>query len=399
MIRPLLARTGIVETRLATLLIAAILYGALGSPTPDNPGLVEALIAILLLFTIGGKNLLAILHLQTPEPTYVTTGKLLALSALIIGLTNAAIGGHNISNILRDIIPFGFLLLPLLLHDLTKHPQSSKIFLTAAMTIGVLFSLRSLLNPLQIGTIATSQTGELLYLANMPTVLLSAILLIAMAAQKLFQPINIRNIGMALALLTLSILPVTTLLISLQRASIGGLLLALIILLILAIIKKPYKAARLFLPIAIIALYAAPFLVFYSHIIMDKTSAVGTNMRLEELSAIWQSISTSPLTIIFGKGWGATFLSPAVGNIEVTFSHSLLSSILLKLGLLGLALTCTYLWALFKRGWLLLCKNPVLAFAILPPILIDVFLYASFKSFDFGLILCLIPAATAARRA
>jgi len=44
--------------------------------------------------------------------------------------------------------------------------------------------------------------------------------------------------------------------------------------------------------------------------------------------------------------------------------------------------------ALFRHVF----EKPVLVLAVLGPVLIDVFLYASFKSLDFGLLLLMIPA-------
>ena len=390
MIHSVLSRTSTTDIRLYALLCAAIFYGALGSPTPDTPGGVEIIIAICLLFAIGLRNPLTLIQLQTPKPLYISTGLMLALYALTIGLIFAALEGHQSPNILRDIIPFSFLLLPLLLQDLTQHKHSHQIFSACALIIGLLFSVRALLSPLTVGMIATTQSGELLYLANMPTLLFSAIFLMAFGAQKLLHRLSLRHISIALIMMSLALLPLTAMVFSVQRASIGAFIIALIILLSLTIIKTPTKALRLIIPLVIITLYTMPFFSVFGTIIVEKTARVGGNMRVEELSAIWQSISASPFTIIFGHGWGASFSSPAVGNIDVTFSHSLLSSSLLKLGLLGLILTIFYLWSFVQTGWQLLHKNPVFALAITMPILIDTFLYASFKSFDFGLILCLV---------
>ena len=114
-------------------------------------------------------------------------------------------------------------------------------------------------------------------------------------------------------------------------------------------------------------------------------------MRLEELSAVWDVVSANPLTLLFGAGWGAGFASPAVADIHVQFTHSLVSGMLLKTGLVGLFLSLFYLCALSLRLFQLRL-GVVWPLAIMAPVLIDVFLYASYKSLDFGLVLLVIVA-------
>jgi hypothetical protein len=126
--------------------------------------------------------------------------------------------------------------------------------------------------------------------------------------------------------------------------------------------------------------------------LMRKTQIVGANMRVQEWQAVWAEISGSPLSVTFGQGWGARFASPAVADINVNFTHGLLSSLLLKTGVFGMLLGAAYIMTLLGRLKPYLKTHIVVVFAIAAPIAIDVFLYASFKSLDFGLVLALIPA-------
>ncbi len=123
------------------------------------------------------------------------------------------------------------------------------------------------------------------------------------------------------------------------------------------------------------------------------------NMRWAEASAVIHEISASLPTMIFGKGWGATIASPAVGGVTVNFTHCLLTTYWLKTGLVGLFLALLYLFHIGVLLMRLLKVNPVMAVALGGPLAIDVLLYASFKSLDFGLVLLLVPlwAAGAAR--
>jgi len=77
--------------------------------------------------------------------------------------------------------------------------------------------------------------------------------------------------------------------------------------------------------------------------------------------------------------------------MTVNFTHSLLTSYWLKTGLCGLALVLLYLFRLGIVLARLMPAQPLLAAAIAGPLLIDISLYASFKSLDFGLVLLLIP--------
>ena len=113
------------------------------------------------------------------------------------------------------------------------------------------------------------------------------------------------------------------------------------------------------------------------------------NMRSAEWASVWAEVSAHPINLLSGKGWGATFSSPAVADIDVNFTHGLLSSLLLKTGLIGLVLGVVYLGMLGRSGLKMFKMCPVIIIALGSPILIDVFLYASFKSLDFGLLLLL----------
>ena len=74
----------------------------------------------------------------------------------------------------------------------------------------------------------------------------------------------------------------------------------------------------------------------------------------------------------------------------VNFTHNLFTSYWLKTGLIGVCLLAVYLFRL-GWGWIgLLRGGPVLGVALAVPLMIDIVLYASFKSLDFGLILVIL---------
>jgi len=175
-----------------------------------------------------------------------------------------------------------------------------------------------------------------------------------------------------------------------QRASFAYGAAALLLLLAVAAVKNPVRAAAPIL--AGLALLAAcwPLLAEFGAALAHKNMLVGVNMRGQELQAVIAAFDGAWAAVLFGKGWGAAFSSPAVGGVSVNFTHSLLSAMWLKTGLIGLVLSVFYLGALAAGLWRLLGRFPVLALALAGPLLINILFYASYKSLDFGLLLLLI---------
>jgi hypothetical protein len=256
--------------------------------------------------------------------------------------------------------------------------------------LGVMFGLRSAVQVIgqPFAPVYEFDADALYYLANSPAVLFAAMVLPILALQKMRT-----GFVVSCVLLALACVPLLAMVVTLQRASLGALILYALILSAISFYRAPRKTL---VSLGLGAVLLLPFLseaqdVFqgFSH----KTSLHGFNMRFEELGAIWLEISKNGLTLVFGKGWGGEFSSPAVADIRVNYTHSLLSAMLLKTGLLGLVLTFFYLFGLARLCLALLGAWPWIALAITAPVLIDVFLYASYKSLDFGLVLTLVPAA------
>jgi hypothetical protein len=184
----------------------------------------------------------------------------------------------------------------------------------------------------------------------------------------------------------------------LQRASVGYMVVYSVILFTLGSVKYPYRSLVVFGIMMVPCIYFADTLAAILTTMIEKTSAVGGNMRLEDLRAVWNEVSYSPFAVLLGEGWGASYQSPAVAGVRVNFTHSLFSSMLLKSGLLGVLLSILYIYGLGKILLEYSMRYPVFILAITGPFLIDVFLYATFKSLDFGLLLLLITAFSFSRQ-
>ncbi len=378
------------DYRAICLFFACLIYALFGSPTPDNLSIVEILVGILLALAIGiGRARDALLR-PVRYRFWKSAGQLFLLYGLSVPFIVAVLNGYDLRAILRDFIPFLFLFLPLFLLPLIRErPYYFRSTLFAFMLIGLVFSLRSILMRYDLECKIWC-VDELLYLENMPSVLFAALFLIGSAIAVMTRGLNIKNIIIFIVLMLLSILPIVAMISTIQRASLGAVALYAIIIQGYFIYKSPVRGGNALLMMIIIAViinfsFAAVFASLW-----DKTQNVGLNMRPQEMEAVWQVITSDSLTFLFGIGWGGHFNSPAVGGLSVNFTHNFFSSVFLKTGIIGLTLSIAYISGLLERLSRVIIKSPVLGLALFLPILIDLTLYASFKSLDFGLAVLMI---------
>ena len=379
------------DLRLFAFIAAVVLYGLFGSPTPDDPGIVEALIGGLLLVAAGLGGFYYVLKPQESGMCWQNAARMVLVYGLCAGCVGAFVQGQDMERIFRDVIPFFFMLLPLFLWPFIEgQGQRAWWVLVTIGTAGVLFALRAAADYLPLSL--PFERDALYYLGNAPTVLLAACLCFGVALDRLMTGVHLRNIAVAGVLIVVGVLCVLPLVAGVQRASLGYLAFYICLVCGLAFLKTP-KRALFFFVIFVIAGWVF-FDVFFEvfNAIRYKTDLVGiTNMRAAEWAAVWGEITVSPFSFLFGQGWGATFSSPAVADIRVGYTHSLLSSMMLKTGILGVIFTSFYLFLLARCGFQLFGVKPLIAAAIAGPVIIDVFLYAAYKSLDFGLVLALIP--------
>lgn len=382
--------------RLLAFVAALGVYAMLGSPTPDNPGVAELVVALGLVLAVGIPAASGAVRFDSALPLWESAGRLLLLFGLSMPLLTGMVRGHDPGLMLRDLAPFMFMLLPVFLVGLFRaRPDYFHYALGGILVLGLAFSLRATADHVQFALSFLQmlpEAREMTYLANMPTVLFAALFLAGAGAQRFVTGRRFKDSGVGMALLALALIVFVPLVLTAQRASLGYAALYAALLAALWLWKYPYRTAFLLAILLALLVPVYGILADIAGAMIHKTALVGFNMRLEELAAVWAAISESPMGLIFGTGWGGTFDSPAVGGVRVNFTHSLLSSALLKTGLAGLAFVVVYLAGLAMILWRNLHVHPVLVLALAGPVAIDVFLYASFKSLDFGLVLLLIAA-------
>lgn len=361
---------------------ALFLYAFFGSPTPDNPGVVEAVIGLLLVLAAGGGVWRRVFSVHAPR------WKIILSVIFVYGVSVQILSGLTHNNeagiIVRDMAAFLFFLLPLFFFDLIARQARGRDFLTAAIiVIGICFSLRALLPVYGF----YEAPEELLYLANSPLVLLSALYLIMRVLFDIYE----RRVGARSVLFAgLAVIPFAAMLIDVQRAPMIAVLASIASGILYILYFRPKRGAIIIAGITLGGFCLLPVIGEIGHEIASKTVKVGLNMRVEELRAVISAVSGSAYTALFGLGWGASFAAPSVGGLHVSYTHSLLSYFLLKGGIAGLSLMILFCWQVMREIFTVFCVRPLTGILLFWPFIIPVLFYASHKSLDFGVVLLFI---------
>ncbi len=359
---------------------ALYLYAFFGSPTPDNPGIVEALIGLLLVLAAGGGIWRSVFSVYVPRwKTILSVIFAYGVSVQILtGLTH----NNDPGIVLRDVVAFLFFLLPLFFYDLIARQGRS--FLTAAIiVIGICFSLRALIPVYGL----YEAPEELLYLANSPLVLLSALYL----SMRVLFDIYERRVGVRTMLFSvLAVIPFAAMLIDVQRAPMIAVTVSITFGILYILYFRPKRGAVIIAAVVLAGFFLLPVIGEIGHEIASKTMKVGLNMRVEELRAVVAAVSGDIYTALFGLGWGGRFAAPSVGGLHVSYTHSLLSYFLLKGGIVGLSLILLFCWQAGREIFAVFCVRPMTGVLLFWPFIIPVLFYASHKSLDFGVVLLFI---------
>jgi hypothetical protein len=361
--------------------LGILVYGAFGVPTPNDPGTNEKIICALFFISALCLGVWRIFIVTRDEPLWFGIGRWFLIFGLSLPLAIGLSASHEKSAILRDLIAFAFLMMPVIFISLRGY---SKPVLWATLGLGILFSVRSVpaFNPGFLGG-----SDKLDYLENMPSLLMAALFFGGTGIAIFCERFSVRGLVLSAGFVVLSSICLMPMIVTAQRASVGVFIFGMLIVMSLYLWRVPKRAVWIVALCACIAVIYAVQIENVFETLLIKSMLVGANMRFEELSAVWGQIAQNPVSLIFGMGWGAHYPSPAVAGISVNYTHSLLSALMLKTGLSGLLLGAFYLAAILASFSQFARRNVVFLGAIAGPILIDVFLYASYKSLDFGLVL------------
>ncbi len=374
------------------LILAIIFYGVLSSPTPDVLTWVEALIAVLLILSTQMSRLLYTLHHQPKEPLFIAL-----VYGLSVPLFMALYHAHTTNDIWRDVLPYIYFTLPFFILPRCNTPDQREYW---AETIcfwmafaGVIMCLRFfLIVNMPLHLIGEQQAGDnLLYLTSSPLVPFACIYCFLKALQIERPQFFITKGLIARAIYAFGgIMIVAALAATLQRATFALVFLSVAAYVLHQARYRPAYAYGLLFVTVIALVLTHQVLLGTVSMMWSKTLKVFDNSRLYELRSVWDHIAQSPLTVIWGNGWGAKFYSPAAGFVWVRYTHTLFSYVLFKAGLIGLFIIGRYIFMLCSAMWRLFWTKTHLALALFPSFFLGITLYPTFKMLGFGLIVSVI---------
>lgn len=377
------------------LTLAVIFYAFFGSPTPDHPGLIEIIIGALLVLSVITGVIRGGLSFQLGRNIYLKSLQVLFLGGLILPTVSGVYHGNDMMLIVRDVIAFAFLGLPLFLSEkIAGTDGAAEIFRALLLFTGIAFAVRTLLPVFNVWI----PEGELLYLSNSPLCLFAAVFFSCAIFERLLNWRSVNALHTVLLFAALCVI-LAAMLLDVQRATIGAVGLSVFFLALVTVIQTPRRAV---VPILIIAVLCAVFYPMIGQaldVMAQKTASVGLNMRVQEAQAIIANLSAAPETFFVGRGWGAVFASPAVGGLDVNYTHSFLTTMMFKGGVILLLLAGICVIAAIHQIILIFQRDRAMALSLFWPLVIPVFLYASHKSLDFGLLLLAIGVWSVRRQA
>lgn len=358
---------------------ALFVYAVFGSPTPDSFGFAEILTGLLLVLSI---------RIEPIRLQFLNIGVL--VFGLSVPIMVGVIRGNAIPDQMRDIIPFLFLVLPVLYGWILRLHHHA--FLYAVASIGFIFSMRTIWAYRDVVMMPSlwgqGAPADLLYLANSPEVLFSALFCLAMGSDYILRRAKPFK---GFAVLLASIIPVVAMGLMMQRAGLGSFFLGAVIAMGIAVYVRPVPSILFGCVFGGVLWAVYPVIEPIFLTLWQKTELVGLNSRAQEWEAVFDILQRDWSVMLFGEGWGGRLYNPAVGGLNVNYTHSLLSSLMLKTGVLGVVLIGLVVAIPVFRGLyaMFIDKNVrfMMIIAFLAPLFIAGFLYASYKSLGFGLIL------------
>ncbi|UEM05626.1 hypothetical protein JL101_009375 [Skermanella rosea] len=391
--------------RAGGLAVALAAYGLFGAPAPAGIGWVEVAVAGGLACALGVVRPLCVgsgLMLIAPSARlHEVVGTAAFLYLLWVPLLGAAFAGAAPEDVFRDIVPLGFLFLPVLLAP--AGPLAGRLLPVGLAGVGLLFALRWWWPAVDIGSVGRTVMAEGdLYLLNSPAVLFTAVWLPLEGVARLFR--RPRPGWAVLAVAGSALLAAAG---AVAAAALAGAVHRAAVLIAVATVVSRILVLgrRVPLVLAAVALAAGGVAAVLQDTILGtaaqiawKTETYGLNERASEAAIVAGHIGSSPASLVFGAGWGALVRNPAVGEMWVSYTHSFATYMLLKTGIAGALAALAYLLSLVPPLVALMKREPTLAFGLLPPLAIGLFAHTSFKYLCFGLILSIVTTRTAQYR-
>lgn len=380
-------------------IIALLSYSLFSAPFPVNMGIAEIFIGgFLVLFVSIPTGLIVmtggftLYQRYSVVPIWLHIGFFLLLwCELFNGLI---VQGWDITDIIRDIIPCVYIFVPLLLLPAMQRSTVNwlKILPWIISIMGVILSLRfyrvAQISPLDVGKMYFFD--NFLYLPYDPSVIFAGIFLPLMAVHTWKSNSLISWLGSLLMVIG-GFLALGSLMAVAQRAPLALAVLCFGVF-FLIVTRQSIKKLILLILFLVLAGYLAQEQIQSSfQLLSDKQDSFGANGKTEELFAVLKETSQSPITLLFGVGWGGLFHNPAVANIQVSYTHSGFTFFLLKAGIMGIIIFVSYLLWICRHllHGFTVNKSPIVL-ACVVPMLIGLLFQVSYKTLSYGIILTLM---------
>lgn len=379
---------------LAALTAALLVQGAASRPAPQifRPE-VEGVVALLLTLAVGWRRPLSLALGARDGPRWIAVGAACLAALLWIPLARGAWAGWPAADVVRDVVPLLFIFLPLALVPALKPTGWVGVrILAAALMLEGLFLVLRWWNRVDWGFgavgVRVMPDGDG-YLLNAPSALFAAVAW-PLAALHCAERGGWRGWIGATAALSAGALCVAAQLGAAHRLAFG-----LIVLTGLTALWTRGRRISWLLPLLATALvvfvgFGDDRLVGAVGRIVEKTRLVGGNARLEEAAAALAAAGENLGGALLGAGWGARLENPAVGGWRVAYTHTFVTYLLFKAGVVGLATGIVWFAVLAPaaaRAWR---RDAAWALAVIAPLAVALTAHTSYKYLDTGVLLSLL---------
>ncbi len=384
-----------------TIALAMICYSVFSVSAPEKYNLPELIIAICLtafaVFNIKGTILFIFKKENKQELILFITAVLLSAGLLIVGIINK----HSYFDILRDLIPFFYLFFPILVFSLINENQIiwRKLIISLLVFSAFVMSLRywtypeSILAELGRNYLPFGK-GQFVF---EPCTIFSSTLLLTFPVMKSTGLKRIYDIALRILMFAGGLFVLSLSVAAIMRGQIILIILSLCIVVIYKITtlegkSRNISALVLIISILLILLIFSKEIIYFTKIIAFKFQYAGLNGKDEEAISVINQAVSDPLTLILGKGWGATFLNPVTGSSEYTrYTHNIFTYFLLKGGIAGVLLTGIYVvWIISLLIKVFRKKDLPVFLAVGNTLIIHFLLEGGYKLLSIGLIISIL---------
>lgn len=372
-----------------------LIYAVYSAPFPAQPGLIEGIIAALLIVFVSVPTGIVVMSggftIYQKYNLFPVALHIGFFTMLWLGLFNGAVVySWNVVDIIRDLIPCVYIFAPFLLLPAMKRSKLDwfKILPWILSINGVVFAVRFYLeagiSPLDVGKMYYSD--NLLYLPYDPSVSFASIFLPIMAVHT-WKGTNLFRWSGSLLMLVAGLVSLGSLMAVAQRAPLGLAVLSYFIYFLIGSRKSFKKIILLLIILISVFILMQDQLASTFDLLMTKQEDYGMNGKNNEMIAVLHETSRSIYSLFFGIGWGGLFYDPTY-NAEVSFTHSAITFFLLKGGIIGLLVFLYYLSWISRRILfnMTVSKLPY-SLSVIVPLTIGLIFQPTFKTLSYGMVL------------